>query len=119
MAREGALDCLAKRDLLASERTDPGKLKAQAEAFSEAGQDYDALRFLAAAGESEAVDRMARRAVEEGDLFLYLQALKETGREPEPDDLLKIAATADARGLLSFARRAEAMASQDGSSDDG
>ena len=119
MASSGTLDCLAKRDLLAARNTAPEKLKARAQAFIEAGMVMDAMRFLAAAGESEKVAEMAENAVEEGDLFLYLQALRELGREPLPDELHKLARSAEARGMLSFAEQAEKMADQDGNSTDG
>ncbi len=113
MASAGTVDCLAKRDLLASGKASPEKLKAQAEAFIEAGMDYDGLRFLASAGETEEVAAVAARAVREGDLFLYLQARKELGREPDPEELLRLSKAAAAKGILSFAQRAESMASPD------
>ncbi len=119
MAPSGTLDCLAKRDFLASPKTSPEKLRAQAEAFLEAGQDYDALQFLVAAGETEKVAGMAQKAVKEGDLFLYLQTRRAQGQEPEPEELLKLSRAAEAKGLSRFAGQAEALASQNGPAQDG
>ena len=118
MARAGSLDCLAKRDLLASDGASPERLKEQARVFSQAGQDYDALRFSAAAGDQESVSQAAGRAVAEGDLFLYLQACRELKREPEREALLKIAQAAEARGLESFAQKARELTG-DGTDPDG
>lgn len=118
MARTGSMNCLAKRDLLASEGASPDKLREQARICTEAGQDYDALRFLAAAGDQEAVAKAAAEAVEKGDLFLYLQALRELDREPDREELNRIAKAAESKGLLSFAQKAREL-SGEGSEPDG
>ncbi len=119
MASSGTLDCLAKREFLAPGKASPQKLVEQADSFLRAGMDYDALRFLSSAGATDRLTEMIGRAVEEGDLFLYLQVQKTLGRDPAPQDLLKLSQTAAAKGLMSFAQRAEAMANQDGTQENG
>ena len=119
MASSGVLDCLAKSDLLASGKASPEKLKEQADSFTRAGMDYDALRFLISAQDTDRIAELAGRAVDRGDLFLYLQARKALSLEPDPEELTKISRAAAAKGQTSFAAKAEAMTNPDGNQKDG
>lgn len=110
MAKGGTLDCLAKRDLFGDGQASPARLKAEGEIFLAAGWRYDAVNLLGRAGEAGQVTRLAEEALAEGDLFLYLHALKAVGRQPEPEDLLNLAAAAQARGWRAYAERARQMA---------
>ena len=109
MARQGPLTCLKKRNLLNDPAKPVGRLVEAAEAQLAAGLFYDAVSLFGRAKELERVEELADRAVEEGDLFLYLFAVKTAGKEPQARLLADLADKAGQRGLDLFARRARAM----------
>jgi hypothetical protein len=110
MAATKVMDCLAKRDLLGREPADQERLMAAGKASLEAGAVYDGIDLLGRGGDREKVLGLAEEAAKEGDLFLFLHALKAAGAEPDKDRLQELARAAEAKGWQAFAQRAREMA---------
>ncbi len=81
----------------------PERLVEYAAAYESEGRNSDALEFFWQAGSTEGMERIARRAVEEGDFFLYRQAMTYLEREMTPSELSALSVSAEKLGKLSFA----------------
>jgi len=98
-------------------------------AYESEGRVTDALEYFWRAEFTEGMERIARRACEEGDFFLYRQAMLYLGQAMSPGDLAALSKVAEERGKLSFAlaaakeagdaRRASALAARIGGGDAG
>jgi len=117
VAADVPLDCLKKRDLLNDRQAPRAKLLTAAEDHLAAGLIYDAIDFWKRAGEVERLKELAGQAVESGDLFLYLHALKAARVEPEAGALTELARRAEAAGQLLFAKRALELTGADKKAD--
>jgi len=117
VAADVPLDCLKKRDLLNDRQAPRAKFLAAAESHLAAGLIYDAVDFWNRAGEAERLKELAGQAVESGDLFLYLHALKAAHVEPEAERLKELARRAEAAGQLFFAKRARKLTGTDEKAD--
>jgi hypothetical protein len=100
-------DSLKKGLILYGDRThSPAPSERLAEygtAFESEGKTSDALEFFRQAKSTEGMERIARRSVEEGDFFLYRQAMVYMERAMTSDDLSALSKAAEGRGKLSFA----------------
>ncbi len=110
MAKGGAWGCLDRRDLLNEPSASPQKLLKAANDHLEADLMYDAIDFLARAGAGDRIVELAEAAAGEGDLFLYLHALKAAQKEPEAQTLKNLADEARRKGWQLFADKAAALA---------
>ena len=117
MAGTKIMDCLTKRDLLGREPVNRERLLAAGSNALGAGLIYDGVDLLGRSGEREKVLALAEEAAREGDLFLYLHALKTAGAEPEKGRLTALAQAAEARGWSAFAQRARKMAGPEADKD--
>lgn len=75
-------------------------------AYVEQGRPNDALDFYGQAGFNEGIEDISRRAVGEGDYFLFRRASVLIGREPDARELITLAENALKTGHLVFARQA-------------
>ncbi len=100
-------DSLKKGLILYGDHThtpaESGRLVEYGKAFESQAKTSDALEFFRQAGSTEGMERIARRAVEEGDFFLYRQAVMYMERAMAAEDLSALAKAAEERGKLSFA----------------
>jgi len=78
----------------------------RAKAYMEQGRPNDALDFYAQAGCDEGIEEISRRALDEGDYFLFYRASVVIGREPDAGELTSLAENALKAGRLVFARQA-------------
>ena len=105
----------------------PERLVEYGVAYESEGRVTDALEFFWRSEFAEGMERIARRACEEGDFFLYRQAMSYLGKAMSPGDLAALSKVAEERGKLSFAlaaareagddRRASALAARIGAGD--
>ena len=70
------------------------------------GRPSDALDFYGKAGYEEGMEAIIRRALDEGDFFLFQKGCTLIGREPETGDLTTLGENALKSGRLVFARQA-------------
>jgi len=70
------------------------------------GRPSDALDFYGKAGYEEGMEAIIRRALDEGDFFLFRKGCTLIGREPETGDLTTLGENALKSGRLVFARQA-------------
>jgi hypothetical protein len=81
----------------------PERLAEYAAAYESEGRNSDALEFFWQAGLTEGMERIARRAVEEGDFFLYRQAMTYLERDMSAGELSSLSVSAEKLGKLTFA----------------
>jgi hypothetical protein len=104
----------------------PERLAEYGAAYESEGRATDALEFFWRAGLTEGIERIARGAVDEGDFFIYRQAMIYLGRDMAAGELSALGKNAEGRGKLAFAvaaaqqagddRRAAALAARIGNS---
>lgn len=75
-------------------------------AYEQEGRLNDALDFYGQASFDEGIEEISRRALIDGDYFLFHRACVLTGREPDARELTDLAENALKAGRLSFARQA-------------
>ncbi|MBN2225060.1 MAG: hypothetical protein JW765_10325 [Deltaproteobacteria bacterium] len=85
------------------EPASPERLVEYGTAYESEGRDSNALECFWQAGFTEGIQRIALRAIEEGDFFLYRQAMVYMERAMVADELLALSRNAEERGKLSFA----------------
>jgi len=81
----------------------PERLIEYGTAYESEGRNSDALEFFWRAGFVEGMERIAGRAVEEGDFFLYRQAMNFMERAMSAGELSALSVSAEQRGKLFFA----------------
>jgi hypothetical protein len=81
-----------------------------AEAYLADDRCVEAVDFLAKAEESEQLAEMRKRAISEGDVFLLRAVAEAEHRDTTQDDWQRTAASADARGLETYAAEARRQA---------
>jgi len=81
-----------------------------ATAYESEARYSDALESFWRAGSTEGMERIARRAIEEGDFFLYRQAMGYMERAMTADELSALSTAAEGRGKLTFALAAARQA---------
>lgn len=100
-------DSLKKGLLLYGDRTrDPApseRLVDYGAAYESEGRASDALECFWRAGFTEGIERIARYAVDEGDFFLFRQAMIYLERPMPAEELLALAKNAAGKGKLAFA----------------
>ncbi len=100
-------DSLKKGLLLYGDRThDPApseRLIDYGAAYESQGRTSDALECFWRAGSTEGMERIARHAVDEGDFFLYRQAMIYLERPMPAEELLALSKNAAGKGKLAFA----------------
>jgi hypothetical protein len=101
---------IEKRELLYGKGTPAGELKELAGRYLEAGHLEEAAEFLRRAGDEAGLERLAERAMAEGDWFAFRQLRGLLGRQPSREECLSLASKAREQGLTLFAERAEAAA---------
>ena len=106
MARKDSLSCLDKRDLLNQPAASIETLSYWGQKFEEAGSVFDAVDFYVKANQREALDRLLKSALEEGDAFLYKQIGRALKFEPSPQEWLVLAKRAEELGKFAFAAQA-------------
>jgi len=74
--------------------------------YVEQGRLNDSLDFYGQAGFDEGIEEVSRRALDEGDYFLFHRACVLTGREPDTRELTALAENALKAKRLVFARQA-------------
>lgn len=104
------LASLKRRELLYQERPDQAKLNQAAEAELEADRLYHAVELFRRAGSKEKLEDVVALAVEQGDLFIYLEAIKALDRSNRAEELVALAQAAGRNGLERFAARAKSLA---------
>ncbi|MBN1883863.1 MAG: hypothetical protein JW885_16995 [Deltaproteobacteria bacterium] len=75
-------------------------------AYEEQGRLSDALDFYGQAGFHEGIEEISRRALVDGDFFLFHRASVLIGRDPDVRELADLAENALKAGRLTFARQA-------------
>ncbi len=96
----------SKRKLLFSEKTKPGKMRETGESFMDAGRLDDALEFFERCDAQDLTRHVARRAMEEGNVPLYMRAMKILKEDAGPDDWRRLAANAEKAGAFATAMAA-------------
>ncbi len=92
-----------KRKLLFGEKTKPEKMRATGEFFMDAGRMDDALEFFERCDAQDLTRRVARQAMEEGNVPLYMRAMKILKEDAGPDDWRRLAANAEKAGAFATA----------------
>ena len=110
MAKAGKPPDPLKRRHLVEEALPAPRALAVAEAFLAAGQRFDAVGFLAKAGESERLRALRAEAVAEGDLFLVREIGALLGEEPDAATWNAVAEAAAAAGKERYANEARRLA---------
>jgi tetratricopeptide (TPR) repeat protein len=77
-------DYRLKQKLLYIDKTNPDILKKYGDLFMEEGSLSDALDFYQKAGNTEALQKIRKMALESGDVMLFGQAAKALGMELKP-----------------------------------
>jgi hypothetical protein len=99
-----------KKELLYSRElgVDPDFLTELGDRLERAGRLNDALEFYVRAEQSGKVEAVRRRAVEEGNYFVYVRAreLAGPGEDDARDEVLSLARNAMDRGKFSYAAQA-------------
>lgn len=113
MAGKKLPDALARRHLLEGE-LDASKAAAYADAYLEAGQEIDAIDFLAKAGDTGRLAALQDAAVERGDVFLMRAASRGLGDEPSVERWTELAEAARSAGRMRDAESAARLATVDG-----
>lgn len=107
-------DSLKKGLILYGDHTHPPapseRLIDHGSAYESQGRISDALECFWRARFTEGMERTARRAVDEGDFFLYQQAMMYMVQPMPADDLLALSKNAAERGKLAFALAAARQA---------
>jgi len=106
MATNTLPDVKQKQKLLFAEEIQPAALSAQAEQFSKVGWYNDAIDFFARAGDRAGLERMRERALEEGDVFLFLRCLRALAAEATDDEWHSLGECARKLEKWQFAREA-------------
>jgi len=113
MARKDSLSCLDKRDLLNQPAASLETLSYWGRKFEEAGSVFDAVDFYAKANEREALDRLLKSALDEGDAFLFKQICRALKYETGPKEWLALAKRAEELGKYAFAAQAFRQAGEE------
>ncbi len=114
MPKEGLLSCLQKRELLNRSAVSVDELLTWARRYEEADLVHDAVDFYEKAQAWEDLERLCRRAVEEGDYFLLKRLMSLTGKDPSADQWRRLAERAEELGKTTFAEKAREMAEGNG-----
>ena len=88
----------------------PAQALKTAEAYLAEGRTLEAVEFLAKAGDEERLQALRREALEAGDLFLMHAVADATGKAPDRDEWLALAAAAEAAGKHRYAADARRQA---------
>lgn len=107
MAGDYLLNCLEKRDLLNDSDVAESTLLTWGQRFEEAEMIHDAVDFYEKANSRENLDRLLRKALEDGDVFLFSRLCRILKYEAVPDQWLLLAGKAEAEGKHSFAVEAK------------
>jgi hypothetical protein len=91
----------------------PERLAEYGAAYESEGRATDALEFFWRAGLAEGIERITRGAVDEGDFFIYRQAMTYLGRDMAAGELSTLSKNAEGRGKLAFALAAAQEAGDD------
>ena len=108
MAKSKTPGPLQRRHLLEETLAAP-RAKALAEAYLAEGRVFDALAFLAKAGETDRLRALQRDAVASGDLFLVREIAALLGEAPEADVWSDVARAAAAAGKERYATEADRL----------
>lgn len=117
MAKIRIPDSLKKKDMVYGGKTPADELISSGDDFLAADRLAEALDFFVAAKDKDRIQAIAARAVDEGDLFLFMASMKALGEKipgengTHAGELEKLAGNAEAAGKLSFAEKARAILS--------
>lgn len=106
MARKGKVSCLAKRDLLNRPAVAVDTLEARGRQYEELGLVHDAIDLYAKAGATDALQRLLKVAVEDGDQFMFKGLCRILQYEPSREEWTALAAKAEMLGKQAFAAQA-------------
>lgn len=106
MARKETLSCLEKTDLLNQAAASIETLLHWGRKYEEAGLVFDAVEFYEKANEREALDRLLKNALNEGDAFLFKRVSRALKFEPSREEWLELAKKAQELGKYTFAVQA-------------
>jgi hypothetical protein len=109
LARSKTPNPLQRRHLL-EEKLTPARAKTIAEAYLAENRPFDALAFLAKAGEQDRLRALAGEAATQGDLFLVREIAALVGEEPDAEEWREVARAAAAAGKERYASEAERLA---------
>ena len=112
MARSKIPGPLERRHLIERELAPAQALKT-AEAYLAEGRSLEAVAFLAKAGDEERLQALRQEALQAGDLFLMRAVANATGKAPDRDEWLALAAAAEASGKQRYAVDARRQAERD------
>ena len=93
----------SKRKLLFGEKTKPEKMRETGEFFMDAGRLDDALEFFERCDAQDLTRRVARRAMEDGNVPLYMRAMRVLREDAGPEDWRRLAANAEKAGAFATA----------------
>lgn len=91
----------------------PQRLMEYGTAYETDSRFGDALEFFWQAGFTEGMERICRRAADEGDFFIYRQAMGYLERAMTAAELSALSRNAEERGKLAFALAAARQAGDD------
>ncbi|MFH1091023.1 MAG: hypothetical protein V1742_05580 [Pseudomonadota bacterium] len=107
------LDCLKRRALLHSPATGREQLKEIGREMAQAGYLPEAVDFLVQAGDEAGLVELLQTALEEGDLFIFIQILKALGRQATRAEWETLEKSARRLGKEAFAAKAAAAVQAD------
>jgi hypothetical protein len=109
MARSKTPGPLKRRHLL-EENLTPAKARAIAEGYLAENRPFDALAFLAKAGDTDRLRALAGEAAAQGDVFLVREIGTLVGEEPDAGEWREVARAASAAGKERYATEADRLA---------
>lgn len=113
MSRSKIPGPLERRQLIERELAPAQALKT-AEAYLAEGRVLEAVEFLGRAGDEERLRAVRREALEAGDVFLMRAVAAATGKAPDREEWLALAAAAEAAGKHRYAADARRQAERGG-----
>lgn len=106
MGKKDSLGCLEKRDLLNQPAASLETLSYWGRKLEESGSVFDAVDLYEKANEREALDRLLKDALNEGDTFLFRRICRSLKHEPGREEWLVLAKRAEDLGKYAFAAQA-------------
>jgi hypothetical protein len=117
MAKHAIPDPLTRRELI-ERPLDASRALAIADAYLAAERGLEAIAFLRKAEAGDRLEAIAQEAVQQGDAFLYREALQALKRDADAEAWRALAAAAAARGADRYAaearRQVERLANRPG-----
>jgi len=110
--KTSALNWKNRRSMIEDKKILPASFSAAGRELTAAGRFVEAADFFKRAGDKEGLVDLKKRAVEDGDFFLYTLVGNLTDSKPEIADLSFLAHNAELAGLFMYESKAKTLLSE-------